>query len=106
MLKHANAQQAYITASYEDGQVNLIVEDDGKGFSADKLSNDFLQTGLGLRSVKERCDKLQGGCDITSKEGQGTVIAFLVSGITDVTIQKKESALQLPRYCNTDSSAR
>lgn len=40
MLKHANAQQAYITASYEDGQVNLIVEDDGKGFSADKLSND------------------------------------------------------------------
>lgn len=76
MLKHANAQQAYITASYEDGQVNLIVEDDGKGFSADKLSNDFLQTGLGLRSVKERCDKLQGGCDITSKEGQGTVIHF------------------------------
>lgn len=40
MLKHANAQQAYITASYEDRQVNLIVEDDGKGFSADKLSND------------------------------------------------------------------
>lgn len=76
MLKHANAQQAYITASYEDGQVNLIVEDDGKGFSADKLSNDFLQAGLGLRSVKERCDKLQGGCDITSKEGQGTVIHF------------------------------
>lgn len=76
MLKHANAQQAYITASYKDGQVNLIVEDDGKGFSADKLSNDFLQAGLGLRSVKERCDKLQGGCDITSKEGQGTVIHF------------------------------
>lgn len=76
MLKRANAQQAYITASYEDGQVNLIVEDDGKGFSADKLSNDFLQAGLGLRSVKERCDKLQGGCDITSKEGQGTVIHF------------------------------
>lgn len=76
MLKHANAQQAYITASYENGQVNLIVEDDGKGFSADKLSNDFLQAGLGLRSVKERCDKLQGGCDITSKEGQGTVIHF------------------------------
>lgn len=76
MLKHANAQQAYITASYEDGQVNLIVEDNGKGFSADKLSNDFLQAGLGLRSVKERCDKLQGGCDITSKEGQGTVIHF------------------------------
>lgn len=76
MLKHANAQQAYITASYENGQVNLIVEDNGKGFSADKLSNDFLQAGLGLRSVKERCDKLQGGCDITSKEGQGTVIHF------------------------------
>lgn len=76
MLKHANAQQAYITASYENGQVNLIVEDDGKGFSADKLSNDCLQAGLGLRSVKERCDKLQGGCDITSKEGQGTVIHF------------------------------
>jgi hypothetical protein len=36
----------------------------------------FLQAGLGLRSVKERCDKLQGGCDITSKEGQGTVIHF------------------------------
>ena len=76
MLKHANAQQAYITASYENGQVNLIVEDNGKGFSADKLSNDFLQAGLGLRSVKERCEKLQGGCDITSKEGQGTVIHF------------------------------
>lgn len=105
MLKHANAQQAYITASYEDGQVNLIVEDDGKGFSADKLSNDFLQTGLGLRSVKERCDKLQGGCDITSKEGQGTVIHFWFRH-NGRHYTEKESALQLPRYCNTDSSAR
>lgn len=76
MLKHANAQNAFITASYEKGQVNIIIEDDGKGFSTDNLSNNILHAGLGLKSIKERCDKLQGGCDITSKEGQGTIIHF------------------------------
>lgn len=74
LLKHADAKNAYITASYENGQINIIIEDDGKGFSVENLANNSFQNSLGLRTIKERCHKLQGNCKIQSQTGHGTII--------------------------------
>lgn len=74
LTKHADAQHAYITASYESGQVNIIVEDDGKGFPA--MQPTAATSGLGLKNIQERCAQLQGGCEIKSKERQGTIVHF------------------------------
>lgn len=74
LIKHADAQNAYVTASYESGQVNIIVEDDGKGFPA--MQPTAKTSGLGLKNIQERCAQLQGGCEIKSKERQGTIVHF------------------------------
>lgn len=76
LIKHADAQNAYITVSQEAGQIHILIEDDGKGFTPNPLTNHPLQTGLGLKNIKERCSKLQGDCEIKSKEGHGTVVHF------------------------------
>lgn len=74
LIKHADAQNAYVTASYESGQINIIVEDDGKGFPA--MQPTAKTSGLGLKNIQERCAQLQGGCEIKSKERQGTIVHF------------------------------
>lgn len=76
LIKHADAKNAYITVSHESGQTHILIEDDGKGFATDQLTRYPLQIGLGLKNIKERCAKLQGDCEIKSKEGHGTVVHF------------------------------
>lgn len=76
LIKHADAQNAYVTISLEAGQIHVLIEDDGKGFTPNPLPNNPLQSGLGLKNIKERCSKLQGDCEIKSKEGHGTIVHF------------------------------
>lgn len=76
LIKHADAKNAYITVTYEFQQINLLIEDDGKGFDLENPVNNSFQTGLGLKNIKERCSKLQGSYEIQSKKGHGTIIHF------------------------------
>lgn len=72
ILKHAHAQNAYITVSIVQENIDIIIEDDGKGFPGNGTYSSH--EGLGLRSVKERTSKLQGHYEIESTEGKGTFI--------------------------------
>lgn len=70
ILKHAHAQNAYVTVSIVQENIDIIIEDDGKGFPGNGTYSSH--EGLGLRSVKERTSKLQGHYEIESTEGKGT----------------------------------
>ena len=72
ILKHAHAQNAYVTVSIVQENIDIIIEDDGKGFPSNGTYSSH--EGLGLRSVKERTSKLQGDYEIESTEGKGTFI--------------------------------
>ena len=72
ILKHAHAQNAYVTVSIVQENIDIIIEDDGKGFPSNGTYSSH--EGLGLRSVKERTSKLQGHYEIESTEGKGTFI--------------------------------
>jgi len=78
--KHSRAQNIRAVLTFEDGQVELRIEDDGQGFDA--ASAPFLR-GLGLRIMKERAANLNGAIAITSQPGRGTqvVLRVPVSGI-------------------------
>lgn len=67
-LKHARATQLIIQFSYRESSMYLTFEDNGIGFST--LSN----SGIGLKTVKNRVDELQGSLDITSKINEGTIV--------------------------------
>jgi signal transduction histidine kinase len=74
-LRHADARRISIRAQVVDAkQIQLDVEDDGKGFDA-RSPTRIVQTalgGLGMQSMRERAAALGGSATIHSAPGQGT----------------------------------
>jgi signal transduction histidine kinase len=67
VAKYANASEAFVDLSLEDGCLRLQVRDDGVG-GAD------LATGSGLRGLRDRVDALDGHLELASPPGGGTTI--------------------------------
>jgi PAS domain S-box-containing protein len=73
--KHADANHAKILLIASYPNIILRIQDDGKGFDVKAREADLNETKrLGLRSMAERVDLLQGIIKIKSQPGQGTKI--------------------------------
>ncbi len=70
-LKHAEAEKINVQVVLEDNRINLVVQDDGKGF--DLASVDQLKT-TGLSSIRTRTESLNGQLEIYSAPGKGTEV--------------------------------
>jgi signal transduction histidine kinase len=68
-IKHASATEVIIQFSEYDNVLNVIVEDNGKGF--DSTTNPL---GYGLKNVKKRIEKIGGTLDIDATLGEGSTI--------------------------------
>jgi len=71
VLKHARASQALVQLIRDQDQVQLVVEDDGRGFDPAAP-----RSGVGLRSIQARVDYLRGTLDLHSAPGQGTTVTI------------------------------
>ncbi|MFT5103954.1 MAG: two-component system sensor histidine kinase DegS [Candidatus Latescibacterota bacterium] len=74
IIKHANASEASISVTQHEDSLNIIVEDDGKGFNPLKLSK--ADEGMGLDSIERRVEHLEGSMEVDSSEGNGTTIVI------------------------------
>lgn len=70
IIKHAEATKATIQLTQFEESLNIIVEDNGKGFHA----NTIKETGIGLDNIKKRIKHLKGTFSIDSTLGRGTTI--------------------------------
>jgi two-component system NarL family sensor kinase len=66
-LKHAKAREILVQITRTDHQLDLLVEDDGVGFEADKVKK-----GMGTDNIANRVQFLKGELNIESSKGQGT----------------------------------
>ncbi|TYP98700.1 hypothetical protein C7447_10215 [Tenacibaculum adriaticum] len=73
IIKHAEASNVSINLSQYDNNLNVIIEDNGKGFDINKIN---YNNGMGLGSIKTRVKHLKGDFDIDSTLGKGTSIIF------------------------------
>jgi signal transduction histidine kinase len=73
IVKHARAQHVSIVLQTKPGKVTVVIEDDGRGFSADHGSPD----GLGLIGMRERAALIGGRLEIESSSA-GTAIVVEV----------------------------
>jgi PAS domain S-box-containing protein len=74
-LKHAAGTSVTVRISTEDDRVTLEIVDDGKGFDPQDTS---AAGGLGLVSMRERAEKLDGTVTIVSAPGKGTSVQVCV----------------------------
>ena len=70
VFRHSGASGAHVTLVGLDNQLVLRVSDDGAGFVADAEKS----AGLGLVSMRERVESLNGRLSIVSVPGTGTVV--------------------------------
>jgi signal transduction histidine kinase len=61
-----------------DAFVSFQVQDNGKGFDMTKVARDAGDGGLALMAMDERVRMLGGSLEISSQEGQGTKVSFVV----------------------------
>ena len=71
-LKHAGADSATVTVSYEPNEVAITVEDDGEGLSPERLSN--LGGGHGLAGMEERVALYGGLLQAGRRRGGGFAV--------------------------------
>mgnify|MGYP005815592209 CR=1 FL=1 len=72
-LKHANSTEINIHVVRVKDGLNLLIEDNGKGFVHSQKT-----MGLGLSNVKSRVDILKGSLHIDSNEKSGTSVSIII----------------------------
>jgi two-component system NarL family sensor kinase len=75
VIKHAFANQLYITASTDPHSLSITLEDNGVGFD---LKNMKENNGIGLNNIRTRIAFLQGNVDIDSSPQKGTCITLYI----------------------------
>ncbi len=73
VVKHAAARSVELSVTVLDGRLVISVDDDGVGFDLAQQVG-----GNGLRNLRERAQRLGGGCEIRSRSGNGTTMVFSV----------------------------
>ncbi|MEL6357324.1 MAG: sensor histidine kinase, partial [Bacteroidota bacterium] len=76
VTKHAQAKSIFIQMLKLEERMLLTVEDDGKGFSFNHIQQ--RGGGLGLKSIEQRVDYLNGNLAIDSQRGKGTTVIVTV----------------------------
>ncbi|WP_333876793.1 ATP-binding protein [Flavobacterium sp.] len=70
-IKHAQASQITISLTQDTDSINIIIEDNGKGFNVKALNKN---EGMGLHNIEKKVEQLNGTFNIDSFEGKGTTI--------------------------------
>jgi signal transduction histidine kinase/putative methionine-R-sulfoxide reductase with GAF domain len=73
VAKHADATRVTLGVTCSRGQVLMVVEDDGKGFSFDQLRGDH----LGLEIMRERADSIGADLKIDTARREGTRVSVV-----------------------------
>jgi signal transduction histidine kinase len=75
-IKHAAAKEAIVQLQYQNNQLQVTVEDDGKGFDTAGLD---AAKGIGWDNIKNRVEYLKGTIHLVSEPGKGTGITIEIN---------------------------
>jgi signal transduction histidine kinase len=73
VARHSGARNVRIELQSTAHELRLVVADDGVGFTPAEL-----QSGTGLKSMRERASRLGGDLQLSSEPGKGTTATFRV----------------------------
>jgi signal transduction histidine kinase len=76
IIKHAKATQITAEITTNSSSTSIYITDNGKGFDTDKLKT--TETGIGLKSIRQRCELINASCTINTAPGKGTAIQIVI----------------------------
>jgi two-component system sensor histidine kinase UhpB len=77
VVRHARATRVVVTALQHDGELEVMVRDDGVGFSLREVESRS-RGGIGLLGMHERAALIGGSVEIHSAPGEGTTVVMLL----------------------------
>lgn len=75
VIKHSGANILDIQLNKDEEGINVMIEDNGKGFDTTQLEK---FQGIGLKNIRTRIEFLKGNVDFSSTPGNGTLIAIFI----------------------------
>jgi signal transduction histidine kinase len=79
VVRHAEAQRVAVILEAAGQHLQMIVEDDGKGFALDETNGNAEEPlRLGLLGIRERLTLVDGTLEVESSPGQGTTLFLRV----------------------------
>lgn len=78
IVKHAHATNVIVRLRIKNGNLVLVVEDNGIGFASDNVATGIGDKKFGLISIREKLRYLSGSFDVYSGEGAGCIIRITV----------------------------
>ena len=72
VIKHSGAAHCDVRCFVAEGNLKVVVRDDGRGIDAD------LTRGQGMSTMKRRAKRMNGQCLVESRPGYGAVISLTV----------------------------
>ena len=75
VARHARADAVEVAVRERDGMLEVTIADDGDGFDPEAPTP---PDHLGLRSMRQRTERVGGRWRLTSAEGRGTTVSFAV----------------------------
>jgi len=83
VVRHSGTSRATLRLTTDEGLVSAIIEDEGRGFSEDRVAE--RGGGLGLVGMQERAQMIGGRVTIESTPGEGTRIRIDVPAVATET---------------------
>jgi signal transduction histidine kinase len=75
--KHARASRIDIDVTPGDGELVVVIRDDGVGFNMKDVNAGYDERGsLGLLNMQERAEIVEGSLSVSSQPGQGTTVSM------------------------------
>lgn len=71
IVKHASATKVDIRIKHQDGMIEMVISDNGRGFDQRTV-----RRGNGFNSLLNRARNIHGKCEINSRPGKGTTVMF------------------------------
>ena len=85
VVKHAEANRAWVEVSEDEQEVTVTVRDDGTGFDPDQPA-----VGFGLVGMRERAELVNGRLLIDSSAEQGTTVRVVLPAERDGSARQRE----------------
>ncbi len=85
ILQHSEASEIVVSLQFEDSDIRMLIQDDGKGFKLPKRWISLVREGhYGLAGSHDRVSALGGDFNVKSSPGEGTVLQVYIPNVLEV----------------------